>query len=867
MNPNKLLPDDQRLTAYALGELEGDERAAVEAALRDDPTARATVENIRAMGAQLTAALASEPLPAVPAEAPLARAALVPDDDDRKRDDRPHPAWNLIRFPRLYYVVGGLAAAGVAVMVALREPPPAPEKKVVYAVTLAPAVEPPPAPVAAVASAAKETQVAPSAASLAAAPAAGTEPGVESNLIKADRLSLLDQAKSVEELAKKVGPLALGSPANVAMPSSNRAPAPTATAQTGAVEAREAAMQSDGKGGRVWVYPPDDKFVVTAQPSNAPVTDKSVVRAEAKPPIVIIDATPGIGAASGAGTLLAPSTGSLTLSGPTGTAVMGGNNFTATPPATGALPPSSAKLNAGSDEIVRLDAAGPSPEVAGFGATISSNLARDRELLLHPLSIAQSSASLTSSAGGRDNVFLSAAQNPVATFTIDADTASYSSIRRFLQLKRLPPRDAVRIEELVNYFPYRYAPPRGDAPFAALMEVAEAPWAPEHRLVRIGLKAREVTSAPRPPANLVFVIDAVDTERVASRMTMIKESLAALLRKLRPDDRVALVSCAGTASLVLDPTPVARSREIVEVIESLAASGSSSRGRGIQLAYDVVQKSLVPGGTNRVILCTDGNAGVTITAEGPLAHFLQSKVKSGVSLTAFGFGMGLYRDSLIEFLADYGSGNYGYPDTRREAEKCLAEEVNGPPVTIAKDVAVSVEFNPAKVASYRLIGYENRELKKEDFTREAFDADEIDAGHALTALFEIVPTDGRVAAGQPPAGGLKYQPPAVVAASHAPDPDELLTVKVNYKKPGGVIRRKLDFPLADTRTRFVDASADFKFAAAVAGFGMLLRDSPHKGATTLTTVKEWAGAGAGDDPGGYRSEFMELTREAQELVR
>ena len=200
MNPNKLLPDDQRLTAYALGELEGDERAAVEAALRDDPTARATVENIRAMGAQLTAALASEPLPAVPAEAPLARAALVPDDDDRKRDDRPHPAWNLIRFPRLYYVVGGLAAAGVAVMVALREPPPAPEKKVVYAVTLAPAVEPPPAPVAAVASAAKETQVAPSAASLAAAPAAGTEPGVESNLIKADRLSLLDQAKRVEGL-------------------------------------------------------------------------------------------------------------------------------------------------------------------------------------------------------------------------------------------------------------------------------------------------------------------------------------------------------------------------------------------------------------------------------------------------------------------------------------------------------------------------------------------------------------------------------------------------------------------------------------------------------------------------------------------
>ena len=381
---------------------------------------------------------------------------------------------------------------------------------------------------------------------------------------------------------------------------------------------------------------------------------------------------------------------------------------------------------------------------------------------------------------------------------------------------------------------------------------------PAHRLVRIGLKAREVTATARPPANLVFVLDVLNTDRLPSGLPMIREAIQFLIGRLRADDRVAIVSCIDNGTLVLPPTPVAKSKEISAALAAVRSDGSDNRARGLQLAYDVARDHFLAGGGNHVILCTDGNAGVTITAEGPLVRFIADKTKSGVTLTAFGFGMGIYRDSLIEVLASSGQGNFGYINSRREAEKFLVEDVNGPPVTIAKDVTVEVAFNPAKVASYRLIGYDNRELKKEDFNGEAFDTDEVGAGHAATALFEIVPAVAGAA--------------AVTAAETslpASDPSELLTMKVRYKKPGGAIKRILDFALLDSRTRFVDASTDFKFAAAVAGLGMILRDSPHKGATTLPQVIEWAEAatGAGDDPGGYRSEFVELAREAEKIDR
>jgi Ca-activated chloride channel family protein len=469
----------------------------------------------------------------------------------------------------------------------------------------------------------------------------------------------------------------------------------------------------------------------------------------------------------------------------------------------------------------------------------------------------------------RDNNFVSAVASPVSAFTIESETSSYAAVRRFLQLKRLPPRETVRIEELVNYFPYHYAPPRDDAPFAASMEVADAPWAPAHRLVRIGLKAREAQVAPRPPVNLMFVIDVAEVERLSSRLPMIKEALQSLLGKLRPEDRVGLVSTRDRAALVLPPTPVAKSRQIFDALETIAPGGATSRMHGIQLAYEALQAgAAIAGSTGRVILCTDGNAGITITAEGALARYLAAKARSGVALTAIGFGMGIYRDSLIDFLADNGTGNYGYIDSRRDAEKFLAEDVNGTAMTIAKDVKIEVEFNPARVASYRLIGYENRELGRDDFKAGTLAANEVSAGHAVTALFELVPADGRETTAPAAAERLRYQPPKIgTAAIPALDQNELLTVKVRYKKPGGTINRKLDLPVADARTRFVDASADFKFAAAVAGFGMVLRDSPHKGEATLARVIEWAESANANDPAGYRGEFLELAREAQALIR
>ena len=487
----------------------------------------------------------------------------------------------------------------------------------------------------------------------------------------------------------------------------------------------------------------------------------------------------------------------------------------------------------------------------------------------------------------RDNDFLDAAGNPLSTFSIDVDTASYANVRRFLAGGQLPPADAVRIEELVNYFPYRYAPPpevRDDAtaaPFAASMEVAEAPWAPSHRLVRIGLKGREVSTAARAAANLVFLLDVSGSMDEPNKLPLVKESMRLLIGKLRPDDRVAIVVYAGASGLALPSTPVAKSREILAALDALTPGGSTNGAMGIQLAYDIAKANFVGGGLNRVILCTDGDFNVGVTSEGELTRLIEEKAKSGVFLTVLGFGMGNYKDATLEKLADKGNGNYGYIDTRREAEKLLVEQVNGTLVTIAKDVKLQVEFNPALVASYRLIGYENRLLKKEDFNNDAVDAGEIGAGHTVTALYEVVPTsqargEGREAMGVPAVDELKY---GAVSAdkdrasgnrnsrSENQKSTELLTLKVRYKEPAGAVSRKLEFALVDAGARFAGASADFKFAAAVAEFGMILRDSPHKGAGTLAEVLAWAEAGTDSDAGGYRGEFTGLVRQAQALLR
>jgi len=465
-----------------------------------------------------------------------------------------------------------------------------------------------------------------------------------------------------------------------------------------------------------------------------------------------------------------------------------------------------------------------------------------------------------------DNPFLTATQNPLSTFSIDVDTASYAIVRRFLNGGQLPPPDAVRIEELVNYFSYDYPPPAGPAgddaaPFSASMEISECPWATSHRLVRIGLKGRTIANDRRPKSNLVFLIDVSGSMDEPNKLPLVKRALQMLTSQLGENDRVAMVVYAGSSGLVLPSTTADHTQTIMNAIENLAAGGSTNGGEGINLAYNVAQQYFVKGGVNRVILCTDGDFNVGVTSPGDLTRLIDEKAKTGVFLSVFGFGMGNLKDSTLESLADKGNGNYGYIDTLNEARKVFVEQLSGTLVTIAKDVKIQVEFNPAKVAAYRLIGYENRLLRAEDFNNDQKDAGEIGAGHTVTAMYELVPV------GQPIAGGvdpLKYQqPPAAAAATGS---SESLTLKLRYKQPDGETSKLLEFPATDTGKGFAQASPDFQFAAAVAGFGMQLRNSPHKGSWTLNAVREVAQQSRGADPFGYRAEFIELVGKARGLA-
>jgi len=465
----------------------------------------------------------------------------------------------------------------------------------------------------------------------------------------------------------------------------------------------------------------------------------------------------------------------------------------------------------------------------------------------------------------QDNAFLSVEQNPLSTFSADVDTASYANVRRYLQQGRRPPADAVRVEELVNYFPYAYAGPQasGEAaavPFAAHLEVASAPWAPTHRLVRIGLKGRELSEAARPPANLVFLLDVSGSMDEPNKLPLVKQSLRLLVEKLRPEDHVAIAVYAGDSGLALPSTSAAKKADILDAIDRLAASGSTNGAMGIQLAYDIAKANFVTGGVNRVILATDGDFNLGATG-GDLTRLVAEKAKSGVFLTVLGFGMGNLKDSTLEELADKGNGNYAYIDSLAEAKKTLVEQAGGTLVTIAKDVKFQVEFNPATVAAYRLLGYENRLLAKEDFNNDQVDAGEIGAAHTVTALYEVVP----VGAPLPATGSvdaLKYQRTADSGRKTAAS-GEMLTVKIRYKDPAGDVSRMLEFPLRDTGAVFANATQDFKFASAVAAFGMVLRDSPYKGSATLPEIEEWAKDGTGSDAGGYRHEFTELVELAQ----
>ena len=462
-----------------------------------------------------------------------------------------------------------------------------------------------------------------------------------------------------------------------------------------------------------------------------------------------------------------------------------------------------------------------------------------------------------------ENEFKNPVDHPLSTFSIDVDTASYANVRRFLNGGRLPPPDAVRVEELINYFPYDYAGPDSETPFAVHVDAASAPWKPEHRLVRIGLQGETVDLSERPDANLVFLIDVSGSMSSSNKLELVQRSMNLLVEQMEGRDRIAVVVYAGASGLALPSTTANNQETIKHAINNLQSGGSTNGGAGIELAYSVARQHFIEGGINRVILCTDGDFNVGTTDRGSLSRLIEEKAKTGVFFSVLGFGMGNYQDATMEELSNKGNGNYGYVDSIREARKVFVDQMLGTLMTIAKDVKIQVEFNPALVGAYRLIGYENRMLAKEDFNDDTKDAGEIGAGHSVTALYEIVPA-GLAANTTPSVDPLKYQNPAV--RQTAVRSDELLTVKLRYKQPDADDSQLIEKPFVDPGAAFAAASDDFRFAASVAAFGMLLRNSRYTEAMTLDEALDLARQAKARDPGGLRSEFIELIEKARQLT-
>lgn len=451
-----------------------------------------------------------------------------------------------------------------------------------------------------------------------------------------------------------------------------------------------------------------------------------------------------------------------------------------------------------------------------------------------------------------------------STFGADVDTASYANIRRFLRAGQWPPREAVRIEEVVNAFTYDYPAPERGQPFAASVEVASAPWAPQHRLVRIGLRAREIPVEERPPMNLVFLVDVSGSMAPANRLPLVQQSLRLITRGLLPHDRVAIVTYAGDSRVALEST--GDRRRMLRAIDQLQAGGSTNGEGGILMAYQIARAHFIEGGVNRVILCTDGDFNVGTTSRDELIALVERERASGVYFSVYGFGMGNLKEATLEQLANRGNGTYGYIDSYAEAVKTFVRHLGGALVPVAKDVKFQVEFNPARVAAWRQIGYENRQLDREDFQDDSKDAGEVGSGHVVTALYEIIPTGVASPALPEPHRyvGEGERPGSRRQETDAPE-RELLFVKIRHKLPGEETSRLTTFPVRDTGGSWERASQDFRFTAAVAGFGMILRESPHRGGLTWDLVEQLARSGRGEDLTGDRAEFLQLMALARAL--
>lgn len=461
-----------------------------------------------------------------------------------------------------------------------------------------------------------------------------------------------------------------------------------------------------------------------------------------------------------------------------------------------------------------------------------------------------------------DNEFMDVSQNPLSTFSIDVDNAAYTNTRRFLNSSQLPPPDAVRIEEFINYFNYNYENPTGKHPFSVNVEMSDAPWHNENKLVHIGLQGKKLDYETKKPSNLVFLLDVSGSMSNTNKLPLLKKAFKMLVNQLDDGDRVAIAVYASAQGLVLPATPASDKETIFAALDKLQAGGSTAGGAGIKLAYDVATKNLLKEGNNRVILATDGDFNVGVSSTSELVRMIEEKRKSGIYLTILGLGMGNYKDGRMEQISNAGNGNYFYIDNIKEAEKVFVKEMRANLFTIAKDVKIQIEFNPKYVKAYRLIGYVNRKLNKEDFDDDKKDAGELGAGHTVTALYEIVPKGSAQKTRK--ASDLRYQTNEL---SENANQNEVMTVKLRYKAPNSDVSTLIERPIAENYAELGETSNNFRFSAAVAGFGMLLRKSKHKQQCSYSLVRTLAVGAKGDDKDGYRQEFINLLRTAELLQK
>lgn len=455
-------------------------------------------------------------------------------------------------------------------------------------------------------------------------------------------------------------------------------------------------------------------------------------------------------------------------------------------------------------------------------------------------------------AGLEENPFESPKKAPLSTFSIDVDNASYTNIRRFINEGQKVPKDAVRIEEMMNFFKYKYPQPEGQNPFSINTEVSDSPWNKNSQLLKIGLQGRNIPMTNLPPSNLVFLIDVSGSMDEPNKLPLLKESMKILVKELRAQDKVSIVVYAGSAGVVLSPTSGDNKDEIMDAFDDLHAGGSTAGGEGIELAYKLAQENFIKEGNNRVVIATDGDFNVGASSDSDMEKLIEDKRKSGVFLTVLGFGMGNYKDSKMEILADKGNGNYAYIDNIQEANRFLGKEFKGSMFAIAKDVKIQIEFNPKHVQAYRLIGYENRRLKDEDFKNDAVDAGELGSGHTVTALYEIIPTGVE---SDYVTSDLKYTKVKTDESNYS---DELATIKFRYKKPDGDKSIEIVDTIANKKVALSNSSSDFKFTTAVAWLGLKLRESKLISNSSTSDIKKLAKEGLTNDDEGYRAEFVRL---------